>query len=230
MDYAALAQQFGGSLVPSGGGQAPAQTAPWMARLSPEHQAKIQREMYEEGRKRLAELQGSISDAGPIMDDLNEFGRLNRENSTGSLWQQITPDKSIFRTGPSMEMAAIQSRLAPAQRQPGSGASSDRDVALFLRGLPSLENEGNTNKGIREDFERRYNAALEKANAMKQYLEQNGNLMGFDAEWAQRAQKPRAGATPLPPNPSAQSLQPGVVYDTPRGPAKWDGFKFNLVK
>jgi hypothetical protein len=191
-------------------------SAPWAANLSRQDQAKIQKDMYEEGRKRLAALQGSIADAGSTMDDLNEFGRLNRENSTGSLWQQITPDKSIFRSGPSMEMAAIQARLAPAQRQAGSGASSDRDVALFLRGLPSLENEGNTNKAIREDYERKYNLALEKANAMQRHLDQYGNLTDFDSVWAQRDRKQqtqapaaKTNAKPLLNVPTAKTVNFG---------------------
>jgi hypothetical protein len=165
------------------------QTPAWASNLSRQDQAKIQKDMYEEGRKRLAALQSQIADGGQTMDDLNEFGRLNRENSTGSLWQQMTPDKPLFRSGPSMEMAAIQARLAPAQRQSGSGASSDRDVAMYLRGLPSLDNEGPTNKGIREDYERKYQAALEKANAMQKHLNQYGNLTDFDSQWAQRNQQ-----------------------------------------
>jgi hypothetical protein len=191
MDYNALASQFGGSVVEQPQ-QAQQQAAPWAADLSRQDQAKIKKDMYEEGRKRLAALQSNIADGGATMDDLNEFGRLNRANSTGSIWQQMTPDKPLFRSGPSMEMAAIQARLAPAQRQAGSGASSDRDVAMFLRGLPSLENEGPTNKGIREDYERKYNMALEKANAMKAHLDQYGNLMEFDSQWAQRS---RGGKT-----------------------------------
>jgi hypothetical protein len=178
--------------------------APWAADLSRQDQAKIKKDMYEEGRKRLADLQSNIADAGSTMDDLNEFGRLNRANSTGSLWQQMTPDKPLFRSGPSMEMAAIQARLAPAQRQAGSGASSDRDVAMFLRGLPSLENEGPTNKGIREDYERKYKTALEKANAMQKHLDQFGNLTEFDSQWAQR---PRTND--VAPNGKKSAISPG---------------------
>lgn len=217
MDLDALAAQFGGSVA------SPAQTSPpqlgalpWAGNLSRQDQAKIQKDMYEEGRKRLAELQATIANSGQTMDDLNEFGRLNRENSTGSWWQQITPDKPLFRTGPSMEMAAIQARLAPAQRESGSGASSDRDVAMFLRGLPSLENEGNTNKGIREDFARKYKLAIEKSNAMQAYLNQHGNLLDFDSQWAQR-NAPRAAPAPAPAsapvasmrfNPKTKKLEP----------------------
>lgn len=174
-------------------------TAPWAANLSRQDQAKIQKDMYEEGRKRLAALQANIADAGSTVDDLEQFGRLNRENSTGSLWQQITPDSPAFRSGPSMEMAAIQARLAPAQRQAGSGASSDRDVALFLRGLPSLANEGNTNKNIREDFTRKYEQAIQKANAMQRHLDQYGNLTDFDSVWAQRDRKQQSAAPAAAP-------------------------------
>lgn len=217
MDFDALAKQFGGSVAaPEAAPQQAAPAAPaWAANLSRQDQAKIQKDMYEEGRKRLAELQSSIANSGSTMEDLNEFGRLNRQNSTGSMWQQITPDKPLFRTGPSMEMAAIQSRLAPAQRESGSGASSDRDVAMFLRGLPSLENDGNTNKGIREDFQRKYEKAIAKATAMEQYLQQNGNLMDFDSQWAKQQQArtapqqaPAAAAPTMRFNPQTRKLEP----------------------
>lgn len=222
MDLDALAAQFGGAVVSPQTTQGPAGPQPpaWAANLSRQDQAKIQRDMYEEGRKRLAALQLNVANAGSTMGDLNEFGRLNRENSTGSLWQQITPDKPLFRSGPSMEMAAIQARLAPAQREEGSGASSDRDVAMFLRGLPSLENEGPTNRGIREDFQRKYESAIEKATAMERHLQQYGNLMDFDSRWAQRKQPPASApaAKALPELPKANSSNKGrIIKDTVTG-------------
>ena len=168
--------------------QQPEQTVPaWAGDLSRKDQAEIKMKMYAEGRKRLADLQAQISDGGSTMADLNEFGRLNRENSTGSWWQQLTPDKQMFRSDGSMQMAAIQSRLAPKQRETGSGSSTDTDVRMFLRGLPSTENYGSTNKGIREDFEGNYKRAIEKANAMQAHLDQFGNLTDFDSRWAQRS-------------------------------------------
>lgn len=203
MDYDAIARQFGGATQSPQPQQAQQAAPSWTSDLSRKDQAEIKVKMYQEGRKRLADLQSNIANAGGTMDDLNEFGRLNRENSTGSAWQQLTPDKSLFRSGPSMEMSAIQSRLAPAQRQEGSGASSDRDVALFLRGLPSLENDGNTNMNIREDYERKYKGALEKSNAMQKHLDQFGNLTEFDGQWAQR------GAVTQKPNGKASALSAG---------------------
>jgi hypothetical protein len=195
MDYAAMAKMYGGGVAPA---PEPTMAAPaWAANLSPKDQAEIKIKMYAEGRKRIADLQEQIDSAGNTMAELNEFGRLNRENATGSLFQQITPDTALFRSGPAMEMSAITSRLAPAQREQGSGASSDRDVAMFLGGLPSVDKEGPVNMGIREDYERKYNAGIEKLKAMQRHLDQNGNLMDFDARWAERTRPPAKSAAPV---------------------------------
>lgn len=224
MDYEALARKFGGASVQP---QAEAPAAPsWASDLSRKDQAEIKIKMNQEGRKRLADLQSDIADGGSIMNDLNEFGRLNRENSTGSWWQQLTPDKQMFRSDGSMQMSAIQSRLAPSQRPPGSGASSDRDVSLFLKSLPNTGNYGNTNQGIREDFERKYNLAIEKSNAMKAHLDATGNLTDFDGQWAQR--KPPANSAVPPAPKSFPQVSPAAINDLKmRGP-KADA-QFDLI-
>lgn len=166
--------------------QAQQEAPAWTADLSRKDQAEIKMKMYQEGQKRLAELQAEIANAGSTMGDLERFGELNRRSSTGSWWQQMTPDKPMFRSDDSMQMSAITARLAPNQKPTGAGSTSDKDLALYLRGLPSTENDGNVNKGIREDYRRRYDAALEKANAMQSHLDKFGNLSDFDSRWAQR--------------------------------------------
>jgi hypothetical protein len=162
---------------------------PFMANMPQKERDKVNVDRYDEGRKRLGELDTQISSASSIMDDLNEFGRLNRESGTGSWWQQLTPNKQMFRSPKSMEMVAIQSRLGPSQRVVNSGSSSDKDVSLFLRGLPSLENEGPVNAGIREDFKRKYDYAISKRSAMQRHLDKYGNLSGFDSSWADQQRK-----------------------------------------
>ena len=162
---------------------------PFMANMPQKERDKVNVDRYDEGRKRLGELDTQISSASSIMDDLEEFGRLNRENSTGSVWQQLTPDKQMFRSPKSMEMAAIQSRLGPSQRIVGSGSSSDKDVQLFMRGIPSTENEGPVNAGIREDFRRKFEYATAKRSAMQKHIDKHGNLSGFDESWADQQRK-----------------------------------------
>ena len=208
MDYAALAKQFGGTEQPAQ--QAPTGTPgdpPFMSDLSRQARAKVDIDRYDEGRKRLAGLDSTISSGQQTMSDLNEFMRLNRESSTGSVWQQITPDKQMFRNRQSMEMAAIQSRLGPSQRVVGSGSSSDRDVSLFLRGIPSTENYGSVNQGIHEDYDRKYKYAVEKRAAMQGHLDKFGNLGGFDTAWADRAKQPTAPARRAGDSEDRQALE-----------------------
>lgn len=183
---------------------------PFMANMPQKERDKINTDRYDEGRKRLGELDTQISSASSIMDDLEEFGRLNRENSTGSVWQQLTPDKQMFRSPKSMEMAAIQSRLGPSQRVVGSGSSSDRDVSLFMRGIPSTENEGPVNAGIREDFKRKYDYAVAKRSAMQKHIDKHGNLSGFDSSWAEQQRKFTAagGVSMLDSSPAATVAPP----------------------
>ncbi len=188
-DIDALAAMYGGSIVQESQGDG---YPPFMGELSQKGQVETKSKMYQDDRKRITDLDMDISSARQTMDDLNEFGRLNRESSTGSWWQQLTPDKDMFRNKESMEMSAIQSRLGPSQRAPGSGSSSDRDVSLFLRGIPSTDNNGPTNKGIREDFERKYKYAVSKRTAMQRYIDKYGHLNGFDDQWS----KEQAGAQP----------------------------------
>ena len=195
MDYEALAKKYGGSVAAT---PQPMISPPgWAANLAPKDQAEIQMKMYAEGRKRLADLQAQIADAGTTVRGLDDFGRLNRDNSTGSLWQQMTPNISLFRDSGSQSMNAISAGLVPKQREPGSGSTSDFDARQFLQALPSIDKPGDVNKSIRMNFMGGYNAALEKANAMKAYLDKNGNLMDFDSQWAQRNQ-PRAAPAAQP--------------------------------
>ena len=158
MDYDAIASQYGG-----GSAVQPQQSAPsWAENLSRKDQAEIQMKMYQEGRKRLADLQAQINDAGVTVRGLDDFGRLNRDNSTGSLWQQMTPDISLLRDSGSQSMSAITAGLVPKQREPGAGSTSDFDARQFLQALPSVDKPGDVNKSIRTNFMNGYNAALEK--------------------------------------------------------------------
>lgn len=193
MDYAALAKQLGGMEATA---PQPAQSN-WMDGLSPKDRADLQVKQYEEGRKRIAELDAEIAKGESIMGDLNRFGELNRQSRTGGFWDNVLPSVPLLHGADENEMYAIQARLGPSQRAPGSGASSDRDVSLFLSGLPRVENTGPVNKNIREEFRRKYDSAVSKKQAMQDYLERNGNLNGFDTEWAQRktAKQPQAQAS-----------------------------------
>lgn len=194
MDYAALAKQFGAVQQP----QAAPSQPDWMGGLSPKDQAELNMKMHAESRKRIADLDEEITKGAAILGDLNRFGELNRKSRTGGVWDNVLPSVPILHGEDENEMYKIQARLGPSQRAVGSGASSDRDVSLFLSGLPSTTDKGNVNRDVRMSFEKKYKLAVSKKKAMEDYLNQHGNLMGFDTAWQQMGAD---GAPSQPVNP-----------------------------
>jgi len=201
MDYDALAKQFGAVEAVQ---QPQANTPDWMSRLSPKDQVELQMKQHEEGRKRIAELDSSISNEGKTVEWLKRFGALNENSRTGGLHEQLFSNTGLGRGADEKEMIAIQSYLAPKMRDPGSGASSDRDVSMYLSALPGIDKPGNVNRDIRENFMNQYNKAVSKRTAMESYLYKNGTLVGFDDEWSKRG---KPAAAPAQPAKSKQKVK-----------------------
>jgi hypothetical protein len=183
MDYAAIAKKFGGQAVQDSQPQIN-KTPNWMQNLSQKDQAELQMKMHDEARKRIAALDESISSGGYTLDMLKRYGELNRKARTGGIHEKILPNWRGYRGNEEQEMISIQSLLAPKMRETGSGATSDRDVSMFLSALPSIELPGNVNKNIRTNFENQFNKAVRKKTVMENYLNEKGNLTGFDDYWA----------------------------------------------
>jgi hypothetical protein len=107
-------------------------------------QATMFNEMIKQGVDANADL-GQID----VIDQL--LGQVN--GGTADAWrswaqQSLNVD---LGTGGSVEaLNAAVNRLVPAQRTPGSGTMSDRDVALFKSSLPQLINSPEGNKIITE--------------------------------------------------------------------------------
>lgn len=103
---------------------------------------------------------------------------------------------------------SIVARIAPSMRVPGSGASSDRDVTMFLEALPSLGKDPNANAIITNTFEaiarhkqaaadiaaRAYNREISPAEAEKQ-IQALPDPMKL---WRQYQGKTAPGATASP--------------------------------
>lgn len=182
MDYKALAKQFGAVETPAQ--PSSAGYVPFMGELSPKDQSEVKMKIYQEGRKRLADLDIEISRAEPTVNALERFGQLNRQSKTGGVWESFLPSVPFLHGQDENEMFSIQAGLGPSQRIEGSGTSTDRDVNLFLAGLPRVENKGPVNKNIRTNFKNKYDYAVKKRSAMQVHLDKYGHLNGFDSEWA----------------------------------------------
>lgn len=216
MDYAALAKQLGGGVMQQPQ-QQPQQQPDWMGGLSPKDQAELTMKMHGESRKRIAELDDEIAKGAAILGDLDRFGELNRRSATGGVWENVLPSVPLLHGSDENEMYKIQSRLGPSQRAVGSGSSSDRDVSLFLSGLPSTTDKGNVNRDVRMSFQKKYDLAVEKKKAMEDYLNLRGNLMGFDTEW--QKMKSKYAPTEQP----ATNAKPVATYDLPPNAKQYEG-------
>ena len=139
--------------------------------------------------------------------DLMRFRNLQTQQGTGGL-MGIVPGASYVAGAfdPQIaEMNEIQRRLAPAQRQEGSGSTSDIEYAGFLQsvpgpGRPRASNEAIIDRGLQEGGRRR-----ERAKFLESYGNTNGTLNGSTAAWQlhydpppNRPGEPIARAAPEP--------------------------------
>jgi hypothetical protein len=179
-----------GSAAPQPTPQAPAGTmptqvdtnAPWANLQSPKEQDQMRGRVYEQDNKRLDDLRSKVQRGRDIMRDLERFGELNRQQGTGGIFNSI-PSPTL--DSQKKEMESITARLAPNQRPAGSGSSSDRDVDLFLKGLPGIDKPGDVNKAIRDAYAKQLADGESALNFNEKYLVDHGYLSG--AEDARKA-------------------------------------------
>jgi hypothetical protein len=207
-DLDALAAQFGGSVVqqqlePDNGGYGSI-----LEGLSPKDQAEMRMKIYTDASKRIDGLREVTSKGKTILNDLDRFGELNRNTATGGLLGNLFQDTPYLHSDDFNEMRAIQSRLGPSQRVQGSGASSDRDVSLFMSGLPNVGQDGNVNKAIREQYQRQYDYALKKQTFLQDYLQKYGHLNGADEQWQNSIGNEQTSAMPAATTPKIKKFNP----------------------
>lgn len=121
--------------------------------------------------------------AASMLPDLQRFQELNRVQETGSIPQRLGGWFGIPQLFPDTEedeMRAITDRLAPRMRQPGSGASSDRDVRMFVSALPNLTRGGRANDQVIASL--RQNAGLQQQYAayVDRFAQEHGGTSGMD--------------------------------------------------
>jgi hypothetical protein len=195
-DFDALAAQFGGAVMEPESASDNGGYGSILEGLSPKDQAEMRMNIYKDASKRVDGLREVTAKGKTILNDLDRFGQLNRQTSTGGILGNLFQDTPYLHSDDFNEMRAIQSRLGPSQRIQGSGASSDRDVSLFMSGLPNVGQGGNTNKNIREQYQRQYDYALKKQTFLQDYLQKNGHLNGADEAWESQAAMPTGATEP----------------------------------
>lgn len=88
------------------------------------------------------------------------------------------------------EMQSLTNQMAPALRAPGSGAMSDKDVALFKRSVPNVDFPGPTNQAIQRRLKDESARKAAYASFLDTWAQKRGTLQGADAAflkyWSQR--------------------------------------------
>jgi hypothetical protein len=145
--------------------------------------------------------------------DAERFLELNRRAGTGQVWG--LPLASEIRGAFDSDFAGMQSltnRMAPAQREAGSGAMSDKDVALFKRSVPNPDFTGPTNTGIARRMQEDAKRAADYAAFLDEFAATRGTLVGAQAAWQARKARPAAPAAPPRKPAPAQPAAPSKSY------------------
>jgi hypothetical protein len=176
-------------MLPSGGQeQMPVRNdprAPWNNLTSPKQVDEAKARAYTDSQKYLEAVNQAVQDGSATQAELQRFLELNRLQATGGI-----EDRSGLPSFDSekREMEAIQARLAPKVREPGSGTTSDRDIGLYLQGLPGIDKPGDVNQNIVNQYKSSYTKAQEKQSFYNAYLQEYGHLNGaaelFEKDYA----------------------------------------------
>lgn len=128
-----------------------------------------------------------VSAAQKSRNNINEadrFSQLQNEQGTGGIYSIPLVGDVVGAFNPKIrEMKSIQDRLAPQQRSPGSGGSSDTDVKMFQNALPGPDKPAKTNSNIIEAIKTRENDVQNYQSFLNDYFQANGHLNDADKQW-----------------------------------------------
>jgi hypothetical protein len=135
--------------------------------------------------KRLEELNAQADTDMSTVAALDRFSALNAQTETNPTNPQAIGIGSWrpFADENTQQMVQVISQLTPQQRVPGSGATSDFDARMFTDALPGINRSRVANEAIIGAYRARGQLSRERAEFAADWLDQEGNLRQFDAEW-----------------------------------------------
>lgn len=131
--------------------------------------------------RRLSTISESATAATEAANDARRFIELNRQAGTGVAAGALGPVAGLNPTY--AELRAIAARMAPAMRQAGSGAMSDRDLALYQRSTLAVGNPGPTNQAIADVIIAGADRSQQRAAFFEDFARQNGTILGAQEQW-----------------------------------------------
>lgn len=141
---------------------------------SGENESELMKQLAKTTGESWAKLQDQGRKAASVRQDLDALGALLSEAPQGTLWGRELglgnfqglklsfPSLGSFTTA-GQAFDSIVKRIAPSLREPGSGATSDLEVSMFLDSLPNLKNTPIANNFILEMLQAKAQLDIERS-------------------------------------------------------------------
>lgn len=184
-------------------------------------QAPKARTLSGQEQMQLSEARQGAESARDLARSANVFTDLNKKSGTGAINKipLVSEVRSMFDPNIA-QMEALTARMAPQQRVPGSGTTSDRDLALYLQAVPSVDRAGNANAQITKDITQLSTRRAARAAYLDRWAQKNGTLLGADKAFADfwttysQGGKGAGGASnPFSKSGGAQTKSTVIEYD-----------------
>lgn len=157
---------------------------------------EFSKKLAQEQAKIYGDTQKASTDAGDILSSLDQLESILPEVNTGML----APVGTMVGAGieavggratkfgladpaKAQQFEAVSNRLALGARQGMPGAMSDADRQFLINSVANLGKTPEANQEIINNFRMAAQRAQEKAVAQDQWIQQNGNLTGFNESW-----------------------------------------------
>lgn len=166
------------NLVPGADGKSvPDTNAPW-SNLTNKQAGPLRASTLTSAQKQLADMREATQGDASAQQMMDQFMNLNQRESTGGLIDKFGPE--ALKYGDTAAMLALQKKMTPLQRPPGSGASSDFEQRMYALGIPNISNDYSVNRQTQLA-----NAALIEVRSARlkhyeQYLAKYGHLNGAE--------------------------------------------------
>jgi antitoxin component of RelBE/YafQ-DinJ toxin-antitoxin module len=175
--------------------------------------SKIDAQYIGDLRNNVQKMRSVLPDLQRVRQSLDEFGtgptasiRLFLGSLAGDMGLPVDPSLSEGEL-----IQSIQSRLAPAMRQTGSGSSSDRDVTMFMEALPNLMRTPQGNRLVIDHLEKLGRRQTQELQFLERYYRDNnyslaGAFEAMDRELGPIFSKEEIAALKSAPQTQAQGL------------------------
>ncbi len=110
-------------------------------------------------------------------------------------------------------ITAIQNAIGPSLRTPGSGASSDKDVAIFMSSIPTLMNTPGGIREINKTYSQLLDRKKEEEKIARKLLREDGTLERFYEETEKLGPVFKSGGISAPSSPATTTDYTNMADD-----------------